>query len=377
MKVCHLSTAHRALDVRIFYKECRSLRRVGFTVTLIAQHPRDEVREGIKIIALPKPQGRLQRMLGSTWRVFQLARQQQADLYHFHDPELIGIGVLLKCTTRKRVVYDVHENMTTAILDKHWIRSQLIRKIIASFFSLMEKVTAKVFDRIIVATPHIGRHFTQSRTVLVRNFPELSLIPKQPARALPKGTAVVLYAGNLERQRGILSLVQAMEYLAGRVKLQLVGEWFDPNFQAECQAQAGWSNASYLGRRSLEETYALMAQADIGMVPLLPTASYLVSLPIKLFEYMACGLPVIAADFPYWQELVGDGIVYCNPQDPSDMADKIGRLLDHPMEMARMSAVGRAMVEQNFNWPLEGERLIEAYRTMLYPRQSGFNPSGA
>lgn len=377
MKVCHISTAHEALDIRIFYKECRSLRQAGFTVTLIAQHPCDEVREGIRIIALPKSRGRLQRMVSSAWRVFQLARQQQADLYHFHDPELIGIGLLLKCTTRKLVVYDVHENMATAILDKHWIHSQFIRKITASFFSMIEKITAKFFDCIIVATPHIGSRFAQSKTVLVRNFPELSLIPKQPARALPKGTAVLIYAGNLERQRGVLPLVQAIGHLAGRAELWLVGEWFDPDFQAECHAQSGWINTRFLGLHSLEETYTLMSQADIGMVSLLPTASYLVSLPIKLFEYMACGLPVIAADFRYWRELFGDSIVYCNPKDPSDMADRIGTLLDHPTEMARLSIVGRAMVEQNFNWSQEGERLIKAYRTMLYPRQTGFNPLGS
>jgi hypothetical protein len=88
-KICVLTSAHPALDTRIFYKEARSLVKAGYDVTLIAQHPRNETIEGIKIIALPKPKNRFFRIFATAWKAFWLAKKQKADIYHFHDPELI------------------------------------------------------------------------------------------------------------------------------------------------------------------------------------------------------------------------------------------------------------------------------------------------
>ena len=62
-KITHLTTVHPPFDVRIFHKECKSIARAGYDVTLIACHDRDEMREGVRIRALPKVRGRLSRMI--------------------------------------------------------------------------------------------------------------------------------------------------------------------------------------------------------------------------------------------------------------------------------------------------------------------------
>lgn len=79
-KVCVISTAHSVFDDRIFHKEAKTLVKGGYDVTLIGQHERDEVVDGVKMIALPQPRNRFTRIFGLTWRAFRLALKQKADL---------------------------------------------------------------------------------------------------------------------------------------------------------------------------------------------------------------------------------------------------------------------------------------------------------
>lgn len=68
-KICILTSVHPAFDVRIFYKEARTLARAGYDVTLIAQHDKNEIVDGVKVIALPKAKNRFFRVFFLTRRV--------------------------------------------------------------------------------------------------------------------------------------------------------------------------------------------------------------------------------------------------------------------------------------------------------------------
>ena len=173
-KVCILTTVHPALDVRIFHKEAKTLASAGYNVTLIAQHDKEEIVEGIKIIPLPKPKNRLERFLKLDYLLLKKAFEQKADIYHFHDPELVSIGILLKLF-RKKVIYDVHEDYEAKMLNKDWI-PRFLRKSIAIGFGAFEKLFSKIFDYIIVADNVIYpkfRHFLINKMVIVRNFPPI------------------------------------------------------------------------------------------------------------------------------------------------------------------------------------------------------------
>jgi len=175
IKVCILTTVHQPFDIRIFHKEVKSLVNFGYKVTLIAQHSKNEIVDGVKIIALPKPRNRFMRILGLTWRVSYLALRQRADIYHFHDPELILVGIVLRLL-RKKVIYDVHEDVPKQILNKDWIWNVNIRKFVAFTMNTIEQIGAFLFNRIVVATPDIAKKFTKKKTVILRNFPILKLI---------------------------------------------------------------------------------------------------------------------------------------------------------------------------------------------------------
>ena len=105
-KVCILTSVHSVSDTRIFHKQAKTLLQAGYDVTLIVQHDREEMVAGVKILPLEKPSNRLSRMLGTSWQVWRKAVKQKADIYHFHDPELIPVGLLLK-SQGKKVIYDV------------------------------------------------------------------------------------------------------------------------------------------------------------------------------------------------------------------------------------------------------------------------------
>ncbi|MET0319494.1 MAG: glycosyltransferase, partial [Duganella sp.] len=123
VRVCHLSSVHRGLDIRIYRKQCVSLAAAGFDVHLVIAATPAQVAEataaGVTVHALPGADGagRLRRVLRQGWRCYRMAAALDADLYHFHDPELIPYGLLLR-RRGTQVIYDLHEDLPADILSK-------------------------------------------------------------------------------------------------------------------------------------------------------------------------------------------------------------------------------------------------------------------
>ncbi len=364
--ICILTSVHPVFDTRIFYKQAKTLAKAGYEVTLIAQHERDEVVDGVKIVALPKPRSRFWRMVG-TWRVFRLALRQKADVYHFHDPELLPVGLLLKLMTKGKVIYDVHEDYRGTILTKHWLALPL-RKPVAQLFNSLEKWAASRLDYTIAATDDISAKFASiGRVTAIRNYPTLGVIEANVRHVA--GEPTLVYAGGLTQTRGISEIVQAMAHLnsARKAKLVLYGKFEPAGYQEVVQALRGSDRVEYQGWVKPEELWQKLAQASIGIVCLHHVSQYTVALPTKLFEYMAVGLPVIASNFPLWKEIVeGNNCgLTVNPLDPEEIARAIEYLLDHPEESREMGENGRRAVAEKYNWEKESQRLLALYQELL------------
>ena len=380
MKVVHLTTVHPPFDTRIFYKEAKTLAQAGYEVVLIAQHDKDEAVEGVKVIALPKPRNRLTRIFGLTWRAFRLALRQRADVYHFHDPELLPFGVLLKWLTRAKIVYDVHENVRQQILTKEWLPAWS-RKLVSASYVLVERICLLFIDQVVLAEDSYLENYRRRRdAVVIRNYPLLSLSKPRAQtgedgqKGSDRGFRVV-YVGGITGSRGALQLVEALKIIradgyAG-VTMSLVG----PVSSAEIKAKLNALIRQYdladcclmLGPVPHKEIFDLLARADVGVAVLHPEPNYTGSLPTKLFEYMAAGLPVVASNFPLWREIVeGNRCGICvDPLNPKEIAQAIEYLIAHPEEARRMGENGRRAVEEKYNWEKEGEKLLKLYEELL------------
>jgi glycosyltransferase involved in cell wall biosynthesis len=108
-----------------------------------------------------------------------------------------------------------------------------------------------------------------------------------------------------------------------------------------------------------------MKSAEIGISILYPVKNYLTSLPVKTYEYMACSLPVIMSDFPYWKEIFGDFALFANPNNPEDIAQQILFLLEHKDRATELGKKGREFAETRYNWETESKKLLKLYQTIL------------
>ncbi|WP_028536106.1 glycosyltransferase family 4 protein [Paludibacterium yongneupense] len=364
MKIVHLTSAHPRHDIRIFVKECRSLAAAGHDVTLIvADGLGEEIRDGVRIHDVgAKRGGRLSRMTSTVGRVLRAALALKPDAVHFHDPELLLAALKLK-RAGIRVVYDVHEDVPRQIMAKYWIPA-LLRGLVSRAFEVLENAAARRFDAIATSTPHIRERFARlnRRAIDICNFPILQeLIRDTPWESRRNE---VCYIGGISRIRGIEPIVAALPGLP--VRLNLAGPWSEPDLKTHMQAAAGWERVNDLGMLDRAGVGAVLARSRIGLVTLFPTPNYVDALPIKLFEYMAAGMPVIASDFPVWRAIVdgaGCGLLV-DPQDPQAIAAAISSLLADDERARAMGEAGKRAVLARYGWDAEAAKLLALYREL-------------
>jgi len=363
--VAHLSTVHGRHDVRIFEKMACGLVEAGFDVHMVVGDGRgEETLRGVAVHDIGTPgRSRFKRMLLQGWRMWRRARALRARLYHFHDPELLWVGLVLRAGGAQ-VIYDSHEDVPRDILSKAWIAPSL-RHAVAWVFERLENFAAARLSAVVAATPHIAARFDgiHARAVDINNYPVQAELAGLPVGH--RSGRRVCYIGGIGSIRGLIEMVQAMAMVDGT--LVMAGPYESAEIEAAAKALPGWAKVDYRGVVSREQVRSIMAASRAGLLLFHPEPNHVDAQPNKMFEYMAAALPVVASDFPLWRRvLVDEGAGVCvDPLDPVQIAAAIQGLLDQPERAQAMGERGRAAVLARYRWDHEMPKLVALYRQLL------------
>ena len=362
LKICHITSVHPRYDIRIFIKECVTLAQANYCVSLIvADGKQDEINQGVHIYSVERPKSRRYRMLHTSQQIYQKILTLNPGVIHFHDPELMLMA--LKLRHKYKIIYDVHEDVPKQLLNKPWL-PKLFRPLIAKLILYVEQYCARRYTAIITATPIISKRFARynSHVQTVCNYPIINMQSFDNTLAIRHNK--LCYIGSISRSRGIVPLVQSLAI--SKMTLELAGPFSDDITLEQLQAFPGREYVNYLGILTREQINNLLSTVSIGIVTLLATPSYKESLPIKMFEYMYAGVPVIGSDFVLWREIILQyqcGMLV-EPTDSEAIAQMCIYLTTNLSIAQNMGQNGRNAVIQHFNWQQESTKLLELYNRL-------------
>lgn len=355
MRVCHFTSVHETTDDRIFLKECQSLQKAGYEVYIVGKGESKKL-SGIQIVGCGEAKGRIDRFLCFSRKVYKKAKELDCDIYHFHDPELLGYGLKLK-RKGKKVIFDSHEDVPAQILDKKWL-PRIFRKAISSIYQKYESYIVGKIDSVIVPTKYIANKFRNhtKKVEIISNYPKLDdiLFNEKPLR---ERNSIACYAGGISEQRGEKIMCMAMQKIKG--ELIIAG-----NHKQQVFENGGI--VRYIGQVNRTEINKLYAKSVVGLVILQPCANYIHSQPIKMYEYMAAGLPVVYSSFPEWKEemdRLGVGISV-DPFNIEEVSKAVEYLFENREVAQEMGLRGRKAVEKFFSWDTESVKLCKLYATI-------------
>ena len=355
-----LANGHKPFDTRIFVKEASSLVEAGYSVTIIVPHTANDEKNGVKILAVRGSSGGFSKLFINPWRILSKAfTQSRHSIFCIHDSDILITGLILKILGRK-VIYDAHEDTPLQIAYQHWIPGWL-KKFYALFYLWLEKSCGLFFDAIIVAEPVIAKYFPAKKTFLVRNFPIARQFQKMNGDYQQRKD-VLLYVGTLSKVRGLFQMLDSAKKAAEQVTFEftLGGQFAPASLENDVLKQY---TVNFLQWVSYENLVDLLYQSKIGIIIPNPITRYKTNYPVKLFEFMAAGLPVIASSEGESASFVREARcgILVDPLNIDEIADAIVWLFKNSAEASEMGKRGRSLIMNKYNWETESETLLQVY----------------
>jgi len=388
MIICKIWDAEYPWDVRV-EKVARTLTMCGHTVHLITRNR--DARQIHEVL----PEATVHRMrplFGSRgrlndWSMFpaffnprwarlieNTAVNTRADIILCRDLPLAPTAIWISRRLGLPVILDMAENypaMIQAVWDsqRHHLADWLVRnpRVVAA----VERWVVQRVDRIIVVVEEsrdrlVTLGVPMERITVVSNTPSVKRLEETPSRG-PRsegGPLRLAYLGLLEVPRGIgvfLDAVGHLKQFGVPVQVDIYGSGRDAEFFQNRARDLGLDVVTFHGFLPYPEAVKAVANADVGVVPHFADEGWNTTIPNKLFDYMAAGLPVLSSDARPCARIIRStdcGEVF-RDRDCEDLVRAVQRLVD-PKRRAACGAAGRRAVAELYNWEQDGQRLLEA-----------------
>ena len=372
-KICVLTTVHLWDDNRVYYKELQSLKALGYDVTYVISDQVNQVDKAIQLVTIPNLKGKFKRIFGFL-KAYNVVKKTDCEIVHFHDPELLFTGFLLKWFTKKKVVYDVHEDYPAQMLTKYYIKAKWIRRALFHYMNYLERSAGKKFDAIITADSAVFSHFPAEKTTILYNYPSLSILSSVDEKiGEVEKKYDIIFPGSMARFTAQLFLdVLRKAKERGRVISCLLISPFQFNggkqWLVDTAKEYGvYEQLTLMDRIPTYEVPFFMKSTRLGLIPLPDTLKMRSNIPTKMFEYMYYRLPVLTSDLPpCGQYMKKDFFGYLIKYDDVDnYVEKIIHLLDSPDLVEELGNTGRSLVVNSYNWEIEEMKLKNVYEKLF------------
>jgi glycosyltransferase involved in cell wall biosynthesis len=368
MRVCHVISGYYRTDARIFQRQCKSLVKNGFEVSILTNDgEKESIEDGITIYHCNKYwKNRFKVLFFAKYQFLKKALQIDAEIYQLHSPELIPLGLALK-KMNKIVVYDAHEDLPRHILEKEWIPSVFQRPISLLVEAYMNRALRK-YDVIVTPHSHVKEFLSKinPQTYLITNFPLINDTDNFSLNHYKSRESVMCYTGTVYRYSNQEVILNALDYIEG-LKYEIAGHIDEQHLQ-QLKSYNSFSKVRFWGRIQWSEMTKFYSRCTLGIV----VYDYKLNLGYKLgsfgtnkiFEYMQAGLPVICTDYDLWKEIISDfncGICV-EPQNSEQIMDAISFLTCNPEQAYIMGQNGRKAVLEKFNWNTQEKVYVDIFK---------------
>lgn len=393
IKICFLADKHSLFDDRIYWKMAVSLNKRGFEVHYLLIGNRNEkgiTKEGINYEILKLKTFSNNRYLNFVLkrlnpnnnykRLFKKAATLNADIYHFHDLNINIIGKKIKNLPQSPIViYDVHDPYSVNIKDYVGGKSNFrwLINLYANYIDSYEKINAKQYDFIITTEENLKNKFNKflprEKVGVIYNYTYLHNFRKESEKIYD-----LIYCGGVTEFRGAIKIIEAIYILKQdieNIKMIFLGRIFSDKLKREMlqliKKYNLQENIELKNNVPYQDVVRYYNQSKIGLGIFLPIETHKIILPIKLFEYMAMGLPIVASNFGHINNYVlKDKVgITINATKPYEIAKAVKTLLQNKKLYNVFKNNGIIAVEKKYSWSIMEKKLYSIYDKLLETRK--------
>lgn len=366
-------TLHRADDARVFSRQARTLAEAGYRVRLVTPKGRSEMVDGVEVVAVAAPRSRAETFVSTPFRLLREFLRRPTRFVYLHDAPLLTLVPVLRALGFDPI-YDAHEDYANMLRHRDWIPKPA-RGIAGRLAGVYERAFSLPVRAVVAATAPLLDHFPHADKVALYNLPTRDLIEAGAAQVtrVAEREYDVVHLGSLSDPRldFFARVVEALTGMRPHVKVLVIG--LLPYQAPVLRKRFPRTTATIVERAPHADVPGLLGRCKVGVDVhpwLLPHLA--VAVPVKVFEYMACGCAVVTSCLPEFERLLDPAdralLRVVQGDDPAAFARTIADLLDDPAALEDTGDVLRRRLAERYTWDREREKLLDLFaRVSTHP----------